>query len=160
MSAGKIGIPESVRAKHLAIHATLLEASQSSGIVGSAAKDLAEVLHPHFVREEEIALPPLGLLAPLAANEHLPESVLSAALTMAESLRAELPRMLKEHLQIRAAVEKLRLAVQTEKAAAYEQLAEQLALHAQTEEEVLYPAALLVGDLIRMRKEAGQLAKA
>ena len=32
-----------------------------------------------------------------------------------------------------------------------EHLAEQLALHAQTEGEVLYPAAVLVGDIIRAR---------
>jgi hypothetical protein len=106
------------------------------------------VLHPHFGREEQIALPPLGLLAPLATREHLPENILTEALAMTDSLKTELPRMLEEHKKIRAAVDKLRLAARVEKATKYEQLAEQLALHAQTEEEVLYPAALLVGDLI------------
>ena len=33
----------------------------------------------------------------------------------------------------------------------YERLANDLALHAQTEEELLYPAAILVGDIIRAR---------
>ena len=160
MTAEKISIPKSVQTEHQAIHAILLEVTQASGRVGAAAKELVEVLHPHFVREEEIALPPLGLLSPLAGGERPPEPVLSAALAMAEALRAELPRMLEEHRQIRAAVETLRLAARAEGAAKYEQLAEQLALHAQTEEEVLYPAALLVGDLVRLRKEAGQLAEA
>jgi hypothetical protein len=59
--------------------------------------------------------------------------------------------MLEEHKQIRAAVEKLRLAARAEQAMKYEQLAEQLALHARTEEEILYPAAVLVGDIIRAR---------
>lgn len=38
-----------------------------------------------------------------------------------------------------------------ENADKYERLAEDLALHAQTEEEVLYPTAILVGDIVRAR---------
>ncbi|MCE8002887.1 hemerythrin domain-containing protein [Billgrantia ethanolica] len=151
MNIGTIPIPESVQAEHEEIHATLVEATQASGEVGMAAKELARVLHPHFVREEQIALPPLGLLASLAAGDQLPEAVLAAALSMTDSLRAELPRMLEEHTAIRAAVERLRLAARAEHATKYERLAEQLALHAQTEEQVLYPAAILVGDIIRPR---------
>lgn len=70
---------------------------------------------------------------------------------MTDALRKELPRMLEEHKRIRAATEKLRLAAREEKAPAQERLAETLAVHAQTEEEVLYPAAILVGDVIRAR---------
>ena len=72
------------------------------------------MLHPHFVREEQIALPPLGLLAPLATGDPLPETVVSEALALTDALRSELPRMLKEHKQIRAAVDKLRLAARAE----------------------------------------------
>ena len=145
-------IPNSIRAEHNAIHSALVEATQAPGKVGLAAKELAQVLHPHFEREEQIALPPLGLLAALAAGDKLPDEVRSEALTMTNSLRAELPRMIEEHKPIRAAVEKLRTVVRAEGLLKYEQLAEQLALHAQTEEEVLYPAAVLAGDVIRMRK--------
>jgi hypothetical protein len=151
METGKLLIPKSVQAEHEEIHSTLVKATKAPGPVGIAAKELAEVLHPHFVREEQIALPPLGLLAPLAAGNHLPKNVVSEALAMTDSLRSELPRMLEEHKAIRAAVEKLRLAARTDHVPKYEKLAEQLALHAQTEEEVLYPAAVLVGDVIRGR---------
>jgi hypothetical protein len=51
-------------------------------------------------------------------------------------------------------VDKLRLTAHAEQAAKYEQLADQLALHAQTEEEVLSPAALLVGDILRARLQS------
>jgi len=154
MAASKIEIPKSVQTEHKAIHSALEKATQSPGRVGTAAKELAEVLDPHFVREEQIALPPLGLLSPLAAGDRLPENVLSEALAMSDSLRSELPRMLEEHKKIRAAVEKLRVAARAANAAGPEQLAEQLALHAQTEEEVLYPAAILVGDIIRAQPKA------
>jgi hypothetical protein len=59
--------------------------------------------------------------------------------------------MLEEHTRIRSATEKLRIAAREEKAPAQERLAETLAVHAQTEEEVLYPAAILVGDITRAR---------
>ena len=154
MTTSNIQIPKSIQAEHEAIHSALVEATQAPGRVGTAAKDLAAVLHPHFVREEQIALPPLGLLVPLAAGDQLPETVLSEALAMTDALRSELPRMLEEHKQIRAAVDKLRQAARTEQATKYERLAEQLALHAQTEEEVLYPVAVLVGDILRARLQS------
>ena len=75
MATSTIPIPQSVQAEHAAIHSTLVEATQAPGRVGTAAKELAEVLHPHFVREEQIALPPLGLLAPLATGDPLPMSL-------------------------------------------------------------------------------------
>jgi len=144
-----IPIPQSLQAEHKAIHDALVEATRVPGLVGAAARELAEVLHPHFTRENEIALPPLGLLAALAAGDK--PAGMDEALAMSDALRKELPRMLEEHTKIRAATEKLRVVAQKEKASAYEQFAEELTLHARTEEEVLYPAAILVGDVIRGR---------
>ena len=144
-----IVIPPSLQAEHAEIHEALVEATKAPGPVGAAAKELAALLHPHFERENEIALPPLGLLAPLAAGET--PAGLSEALAMTDALRKELPRMLEEHRHIRAATEKLRVAARVAKASEHERFAEALAAHARTEEEVLYPAAILVGDVIRAR---------
>jgi hemerythrin superfamily protein len=76
---------------------------------------------------------------------------MSEALAMSDGLRKELPRMLEEHKQIRAATEKLRAVAREENASAHAEFAEELAAHADSEEEVLYPAAVLVGDIIRAR---------
>jgi hypothetical protein len=54
----------------------------------------------------------------------------------------------------RPAVDGLRQAAVAEDAQKYQQLADQLAHHAQTEEEVLYPTAILVGDVLRARQAA------
>jgi hypothetical protein len=144
-----IAIPQSLEAEHHEIHEALLAATRAPGRVGTAAKDLAAVLDPHFERENEIALPPLSLLAPLAAGET--PAGLKEVLAMTDALRKEMPRMLEEHARIRAATEKLRAVAREEKAPAQERFAERLAAHAQTEEEILYPAAILVGDIIRAR---------
>lgn len=150
--ATAIPIPKSIQAEHEHIHHALVEATKMAGPVGAAARELADVLHPHFVREEEIALPPLGLLAPLARGEKIGEAAATEALKMSEALRQELPRMLEEHVRIRAAVQKLARVAGEEKAVPQQQLAEALAGHALTEEEVLYPAAVLVGELLRARR--------
>ncbi|MCG5485502.1 MAG: hypothetical protein KK482_17480 [Sinorhizobium meliloti] len=59
-------IPETLKAEHAELDAELVEATRAGGRVGGAAKEVARRLHPHFVREEEFALPPLFLLGPLA----------------------------------------------------------------------------------------------
>ena len=150
-----IETPVSVQIEHAAIHAVLADATKAAGRVGQAARALAEILHSHFVREEEIALPPLGLLARLAAGTPVNDAAAVQALTMTDALRRELPQLLEEHKRIRLAVDRLRTAARADQATRYEQLAAQLALHAQTEEEVLYPAALLVGEVIRTRVQRG-----
>lgn len=152
-AVASIEIPESMRAEHHEIHEALERATQAPGRVGEAARALAAVLHPHFMREEQIALPPLGLLAPLARGEFTPAML--EVLPMTDSLRAELPRMLQEHVAIHAATAKLGEVARAERNAPVERLAEQLALHAKGEEEMFYPAAVLVGDLVRARGKAG-----
>lgn len=144
-----IRIPESMRVEHEAIHEELVRATKLPGRIGDAARELAAVLHPHFVREEEIALPPLGLLEPLARGELTEE--MRDVVQMTDALRAELPRMLEEHKAIRAATTRLGELARAESNAVVARLAEQLTLHARSEEELFYPAALLVGDLVRAR---------
>jgi hypothetical protein len=148
----QIRIPESMRVEHAAIHDELERATRLPGRVGQTARELARVLHPHFVREEQIALPPLGLLGPLARGEVTP--AMRAVLPMTDSLRAELAGMLREHQAIRAATARLGEAARAARAAQVVRLAEELALHARTEEEIFYPAAILVGDQVRARLAA------
>jgi len=105
------------------------------------------------MHEKEIALPPLGLIAPLASGQSLSGAMLAEAEAMTNALRAELPQMLEDHVRIRAAVATSREAAQASGASTQLELADQLALHARTEEAVLYPAAILVGDAIRARRQ-------
>ena len=65
----KIKIPQSLKVEHEELHAELVEASKAGGKTGEAAKAVAKVLHNHFVKEEEFAMPPIGLLAVLARGK-------------------------------------------------------------------------------------------
>ena len=118
---------------------------------------MAERLHPHFLREEEFSLPPLGLLAALSRSEGaagISSVDAEKAIGMADQLAAELPRMLAEHQEIVAALRSLTAAAQEESQRAVMEFAEKLMLHAQTEEEVLYPAAILVGRHLKREAQA------
>lgn len=140
----KFEIPKPLQAEHEELHATLAEATKEPGAVGEAAREVARLLHPHFVAEEDFALPPLALLSALASGAVMPE--MADVLPMTRRLKAELPKMLAEHKQIVGALEKLRAAAHAAGRAEYENFADALVLHAQTEEQVLYPAAILVGE--------------
>jgi hypothetical protein len=145
----KFQIPESMKVEHAEIHGELVAATKLPGRVGEAARELAKVLHPHFVREEEIALPPLALLRPLSMGESSP--AMRDVLAMTDALRAELPQMLREHQVIGEHARRLEQAAREENNPEVEALAKALQLHARSEEEIFYPAAILVGDLVRAR---------
>jgi hypothetical protein len=140
-------VPEGLRKEHRAVHDELEWATKRPGRVGAAARALATVLHPHFVREEQVALPPLGLLAPLSRRERPANA--EAVLPLTDTLRRELPAMLREHVAIREATRRLREVAVAAGDARAVRLADHLAAHATQEEEVNYPAALLVGELLR-----------
>jgi hypothetical protein len=146
-------IPEPMRIEHAELHEELSAATRAPGRVGAAARAVAEVLHPHFVREEEIALPPLGLLQGLARGDAVTEEMAAAVLPMTEALRAELPKMLEEHGRISVALEELARVARAEGRPEFAALAEKIMIHAQTEEQVNYPAALLVGEMVRAKRE-------
>ena len=142
-----ITIPSALKAEHSELHAELAEAINAGGRTGDAARAVAKLMHPHFLAEEEFALPPLGLLGMLAAGDagtHADEAV-----AMSERLRSELPRMLAEHRAIVVALDVLASAASDERKPTIADFARRLIQHATMEEQVMYPAALLVGDRIK-----------
>ncbi len=73
---------------------------------------------------------------------------MAAVLPLSETLKRELPVMLDEHRQITAAAEELRAAAVKEGSGPALRFVEKLLMHARVEEEILYPAAIVVGDMV------------
>jgi len=144
----KFTIPTPLRQEHEALHGTLRNAAALQGEVGDAAKTLARLMHPHFVKEDETALPPLGLLGALARGEFADE--MAEVLALTDRLEADLPTMLEEHAAIVAALQRLRAAAERADRAEIVAFADELIQHARTEEDVMYPAAILVGRQVRL----------
>lgn len=148
-SSMKFPIPASLTAEHAALHAELAQITRSGGKTGEAARAVDAALQPHFEKEEQYALPPLGLLSALA-NGHV-SADMAAVLPLTERLKRDLPQMLAEHQQIVAALNRLASAATSEHNADAERFAHELIHHAQTEEQVTYPAAILVGEYLKLR---------
>lgn len=144
-----IAIPKPLKLEHDELHADLVVATKAGGRTGEAAKAVAKVLHPHFVKEEEYALPPLGLLVELARGTVEPGMI--EVLKMTDRLEAELPTMLNEHRAIVAALNTLVEAAKAEGKLDAARFAEKLKLHAETEEQVSYPTAMLIGRYLKAK---------
>lgn len=142
-------IPKPLKEEHEELHAELVKATQVKGKIGEAAQAVAQVLHPHFVKEEEYALPPLGLLSSLAQGKITPE--MAGVFRMTDTLKSVLPQLLKEHRTIIDALRAMAEAAKKEKKSEYARFAEKLMLHARTEEEVLYPATILIGEYLKSK---------
>jgi len=135
--------PKSIAVEHAELHETLARAAAEGGEMAAAAGELESALAPHFKREEQIATPPLGLLPALARGDATTE--MRSVLPMTHALERELPQMLREHEGIRDALIKFRLTAEHGGRQDYVRFADNLAAHARQEEELLYPAAILVG---------------
>lgn len=142
-------LPTVLSMEHEAMQEELARASRAGGKTEQAAWQVSRVLFPHIFREEEFAIPPLLLLPRLARGEFTPE--MESILSKTEVLKAELPRMMAEHKAIIGALQKLLQAATAEGHTGFATFAQKLILHAQMEEEVLYPASILVGEYVKLK---------
>lgn len=145
----EIKIPEPLKLEHEELHSQLAKAIKVGGKIAEAAKLVAQTLHPHFVAEEEFAIPPLGILPQLAEGNVTED--MKEILKMTDRLKAELPKMLEEHKAIVAALDNLVKTAQEENKPEFIAFAEKLKLHAKTEEEVTYPTTLLIGEYLKLK---------
>jgi hypothetical protein len=141
--------PEALKLEHEDFHDQLHKAAQIGGTTGEAAQEVLRVLRPHILLEEEFAIPPLTLLPALAQGKVTRE--MARMIPKSEMLKEEMGRMLDEHKLIVAALRKLMQAASDEKLQGYAKFAQRLILHAQMEEEILYPASVLIGEYLKLR---------
>jgi len=142
-------IPAALKVEHEKLHADLSAATKLPGKTGQAAKAVAAVLHEHFLSEEEFAMPPLALLAPIAEGRVTAE--MRSVITLTDRLKGDMSRMLSEHKAIVQALDELGRAAKAEGHPEVSRFVEELTTHAQTEEQVLYPAAILVGEYLKLK---------
>jgi hypothetical protein len=149
-STTKMTVPRTIKAEHLELHHELTRAVESGGPTGEAARRVADLMQPHMRKEEEFCLPPLSLLAPLAKGEPILDG--GIVLAMTERLRAQFSALVREHDEIVRALQDLIVTAKANGRPEVVNFAEKLVLHAETEEEILYPAAILVGEILKLRR--------
>jgi hypothetical protein len=101
----------------------------------------------HFERENELALPVIGVAREVAKGK-VPSDP-SEALKLCDNFKAEYGAMLKEHVDIVKALGALEKAARRAKKRGTIEFTRKLKLHAQTEEDLTYPAVLMVGKLLK-----------
>jgi hemerythrin-like domain-containing protein len=157
----ELKIPESLEVEHKELHEQLHRGIKRGGRVGEAAKAVADILHSHFEKEEEYALPPLGLLTSLLLEEQgegegsgeskITQDIKNNVIAMTDKLKSDLPHMIEEHDKIVTALNNLIEIAKVENKTELVEFAEKLKLHAKTEEQVLYPTAILIGEYLKLK---------
>ena len=145
----KFDIPSSLRGEHRQLHDFLAAAGKELGELGESARLVARLLEPHMHKEESFALPPLALLPRLAKGELSRE--MSEVFAYTDWLKEHLEDMLAEHRAIVGALERLIAAAREQGRVEYAEFAEKLVTHIRMEEQVMYPAAILVGEFLRLK---------
>jgi hypothetical protein len=145
----KLDVPDVLKREHSKLLLDLRTAAIGSGPVAEAAGHLLGLMLEHLRREEEYAFRLLGLLPHLVDGTVGEE--MAAALPATDRLRTELYRLRQDHIAIVGAIGRLTEADRKEGRGEHARLADELLEHARVEEAILYPAALIIGEYVRLR---------
>ena len=144
--------PSSLTEEHRELFRELRELASEGGEPGKAVKELLAVLEPHFEKEEEAVMPLLGALRPLSGGKVIRNP--SEVKSLHKRFSSDYPKMLKEHAQVKKLIERARTAAAKKGKGRVATVMDELEHHAKVEEEVLYPAAMLVGAFARGKAKA------
>jgi hypothetical protein len=147
-----LATPATLLTQHRQLRDELKRAMADSGAVGDAAKTVERTLTPHLRREEEAVLPPLGLIRALADGEDVADP--KPVIMFVQQVERDLPQLLQEHRAILDGARRLRDAAERERKREYLSLADQLSSHALLNDQVLYPASILVARYLALKQAA------
>ncbi len=131
--------PQTLIDEHRAIERHLEDISREHGRVGSAAKRVLAIIVPHQRREEEFVLPLLGLCPRRVSPD------MAWAVAMSNRVKAERSAYYNEHSKIIVALDDLTTAARQWQDERLVTFCRSVAGHAVNDNEVVIPAAILVG---------------
>jgi len=146
---GRPEVPSSIKKEHEYLLDKIHKITLFQDSTGLAAVKLNDLMQHHFKEEEDFVLPPLGLL-PLLASGKLPEQSKEVIL-LTEKLKSQLSHLSVEHQLIKAYMDELMQAATNEKHPEIIEFEKELQKHANTEEEVFFPAAILIGEYLKLK---------
>lgn len=139
--------PKAIKNGHENLCSELQTIVNFGGKIGEKAKFLEKDMYPHFEKEEKYALPPLGLLLALSEGNWDIDS--NVAIEMADMLQLKLSELKNEHENILMALQGFRTVAHEENIPIAKQFVKDLMLHIEVEDQVLYPATILIGNYLR-----------
>ena len=146
---GKPEMPLSIKNEHDSLLKRLEVITLFQDSTGIVAIKLLELMKHHFREEENLVFPPLGLLPTMAGGKIPGES--EAVIQLTEKLKPQMTHMSLEHQMIQAHLEELRQAAKKYNHPEIISFIHDVHSHAAIEEEVYFPAAILVGEYLKLR---------
>lgn len=150
---GKPPVPSSIKNEHEYLLGKLKGYTFLPDSTGAAAKKLIELMQHHFKEEEDYALPPLGLL-PLLTSGKIPENE-KEIISLTEKLKSQLTHLNAEHQFIKVYLDELIQVAKKENHTEIIEFEKEIHQHASMEEEIIFPAAILVGEYLQLKSPAG-----
>lgn len=151
---GKPEVPSSIKKEHEYFLDKIYKITLFKDSTGLAAVKLNDLMQHHFTEEEDFVLPPLGLLPSLTIGK-LPEQSAEVIL-MTERLRSQLSHMIAEHQMIKVYIDEMMHAATKDNHLEIIEFEKELHQHAKTEEEIFFPAAILIGEYLKLKSISGQ----
>jgi hypothetical protein len=145
----KLEIPEPLKIAEAELRADLAVATGAGGKTAEAARALNAIFLPYLLKEQEEVLQPLGLLGELAEGKVRPDMV--DALPTIKRLKQELATLHEEHNAVFDALKKLVAAAKSEGKGDSVRFGERLIVRVWVDEAVSYPAAILIGEHLKLR---------
>jgi hypothetical protein len=108
-------------------------------------------MRPHLEKEEQILIPVLGALQPYV-NGTLTDDARNQVIKMSQQFKKEYPIMLDEHKKIVTALDKLEYNAMRENRKDALLFIAEFKSDANNEEQVTYPATIVVGELLELKK--------
>ena len=142
-------IPRPLHVEHEELHAEIGQSNPDGGQNRRSGSHCRGASPSAFCERGSVCPATAELIILISRGEVTPE--MRDILPMTDRLQTELPQMLAEHKAIVAALHHLVDAAKRENQMAYARFAEKLMLHAEMEEEVLYPTAILIGEYLKLK---------
>lgn len=146
---GKPGVPSSIKKEHENLLEQIHRITLFRDSAGLVARKLNDLMQHHFKEEEDLALPPLGVLSLLASGE-IPEQS-HDIIVWTEKLKSQLTHLSVEHQLIKAYMDELRQADTNGSHPEIIAFEKEVHKHANIEEEVFFPAAILIGEYLKLK---------
>ena len=147
---GKPEVNQFIKEEHEHLLEQMEKLVQTKDSTRQVAKRILELMRHHFQEEEDYVLPPLRAL-PALASGMIPEHS-SEIIRLTEKLKSQLSHINAEHQMIMVHLRELKLAVAYDSLPDVTLLEEQVHKHARAEEEVYFPAAILIGEYLKGKR--------
>ena len=139
--------PSSLESMHEDLLRLLLAVQRLPGKTGSYAEQVGKRLQNHMNREDEVALPLLGLVQE-AAGGHIGQRAATRATSLYARMRRDYPRLSREQKELVRMSEQLKKFGLEEGHPTAIRFADSLEQHCLEDDELHFPTALLVGRIV------------